>query len=250
VTVRVVKIGGRTLTDPAWLDAFAAALAGAPGAWVVVHGGGPEITDLSGRLGIEAVWAGGRRVTTPEALDVTSMVLSGRINKRVVAALLDAGVDALGVSGEDGALLRAEPFQGGALGHVGAVAGVRCELLRGLLSLGLTPVISPVSRGVAGPLNVNADDAAAAVAVALGAPEIVFLTDMAVRDGAAELASLDVAGARRLVAQGIATGGMAVKLEAALAALAAGIPRVRIGPLAVLGDARAGTAVSALEVAA
>jgi acetylglutamate kinase len=250
VTVRVVKIGGRTLTDSAWLRAFAAALAAAPGAWVVVHGGGPEITELAGRLGIEPAWSGGRRITTPEALDVTAMVLSGRVNKRVVAALLDAGVDALGVSGEDAGLLRARPFQDGALGRVGEVAEVRGELLRGLLSLGLTPVVSPVSRGADGALNVNADDAAAAIAVALDAPEIVFLTDVGVRDGAAELAQLTAPEARRLLAQGIATDGMAVKLEAALAVLAAGVPRVRIGPLPALGGAEFGTVVSGLEVAA
>lgn len=252
MTVRVVKVGGRPLGDPAWLARFAAFAARSAEALVVVHGGGPEVDALSGRLGIEVRRVGGRRVTPPEALDVAAMVLSGRINKRVVAALLDAGVDALGVSGEDAALLLAEPVEGGALGRVGEIVGVRSELLCRFLALGLTPVVSPISRGADGAaLNVNADDAAMAVAAATGAAEILFLTDVpAVHDGRTERSSLEAGEASALLAAGIARDGMAVKLSAALRSLEAGVASVRIGPLEALYQPAAGTRLRrSMEVA-
>src|SRR5690606_35446960 len=150
------------------------------------HGGGPDITALSTRLGIETTWHDGRRVTPPEALDVAAMVLNGRVNRKVVAALVSAGVDAIGLSGVDGGLLRAEIVEDGARGRVGRISGVRAGLIESLIAAGHTVVLSPISLGDDGDaLNVNADDAAAAVAVALDAAELVFLTDVpGVRDGA------------------------------------------------------------------
>lgn len=249
--LRVVKVGGSALEDSGWLDRFAAHAARS-GPMVVVHGGGPEITALSTRLGVGVQWVNGRRVTTPEALDVAAMVLSGRINKRLVSALIAAGVDAFGLSGEDGALLVAEPAAGGDLGRVGVVSGVRAALLHTLLGAGLTPVVSPISRGVDGaPLNVNADEAATAIAAALGADELLYLTDVeGVRGPEGRLARLSTLEASALIATGTAREGMAVKLEAALAGVAAGIGAVRIGPLDMLVDAGAGTSVHAVEVAA
>lgn len=246
MTMRVVKIGGAALTDTAWLDAFARQVARAPTPLVVVHGGGPAINELSERLGIAVEWAGGRRVTTPEALDVASMVLTGRLNRRIVARLVSAGVDAMGMSGEDGGVVRAEVTQGGALGLVGHVTGVRTELLARLVSHGIVPVISPICRGAEGdPLNVNADEVAAAVAVAVNAPELLFVTDVAgVRDGAGvQRAELDAQEARALIAGDAAKGGMAVKLEAALTALALGVDVVRIGPASTLTVESAGTRI-------
>lgn len=247
MTLRVVKIGGRPLEDAGWLAGFAAVAARAAGPLVVVHGGGPEISALSERLGIPVSWVGGRRVTPPEALEVAAMVLSGRTNKRVVSALLDAGADALGVSGEDGGLLVAEPVEGGALGRVGRVVSVREKLLRDLMAITGILVISPISRGTDGaPLNVNADDAATAVARALRAEELLFVTDVSgVHDGAVERSELTAEEAAALVANGTARDGMAVKLEAALSAIEAGVPCVRIGSLAMLEDRAAGTAVRA-----
>jgi len=245
---RVVKVGGSVLSDEAWLAAFAgevraAASMGPP--LVVVHGGGPEINRLAEQLGVEFTWVDGRRATSPEVLDAAQMVLSGRINKRLVSALLDAGVDAVGLSGVDGALVTARVRDGGALGLVGRLAAVRPAPARALLAAGITPVVSPISRGEAGGmLNVNADEVATGVALALGATELLYLTDVpAVRDGERELASISAAQAGALVAEGKATGGMAVKLEAARTALAGGVPCVRIGPLSVLTDPEAGTAV-------
>lgn len=241
--VKVVKIGGAALTDSGWLADFARAAAAAPDPLVIVHGGGPDISSLSAQLGIGVEWHEGRRVTPPEALDVASMVLNGRINKRVVAALQVAGVDALGLSGVDGALLRASVAEGGAVGCVGRIESVRTALLASLVALGHTVVVSPISLGPDGALlNVNADDAAAAIADALEATELVFVTDVpGVRDDGAVRQWLDADEAQALIRTGVATGGMGVKLGAALKALEGGVPAVRIGDASVLFDAAAGT---------
>ncbi len=242
---RVVKIGGAVLGDGAWLEEFARAVASALGALVVVHGGGPEITVLSERLGIAVAFERGRRVTTPEALDVASMVLTGRLNKRIVAALLNVGADAIGLSGEDGGLVVAEVAEGGALGCVGSVVRVRVELLRWLITRGMVPVISPISRGQDGtPLNVNADEVATAIAVGLGASELLFVTDVAgVNDGWVERSDLTVAQAAELMADGVARDGMWLKVGAAVDALASSVSAVRIGRPEIVADPAAGTRI-------
>jgi acetylglutamate kinase len=241
--VRVVKIGGAALGDAGWLESFAAAASAHGSPLVVVHGGGPDITSVSDRLGVEVRWHEGRRVTPPEALDVASMVLTGRVNKKVVAALVNAGVDAVGLSGIDGGLIRAEIVEDGALGRVGRVVSIRSGLLATLLAGGHTVVVSPISLGTDGAaLNVNADDAAAAVAAAVNASELVFLTDVpGVLDGAGVRAWLAPDEAAELVSSGVAHGGMGVKLSAAVRALEAGVSAVRIGNAAVLTREAAGT---------
>lgn len=243
MNIRVVKIGGAALADASWLSAFAQAAAASGTPLLIVHGGGPDISSLSDRLGVEVRWHEGRRVTSAEALDVAGMVLNGRVNKKIVAALVAAGVDAVGLSGIDGGLLRAEVVEGGSLGRVGRVSAVRTLLLVSLLAAGHTVVLSPVSLGDDGDaLNVNADDAAAAVASALRATELVFLTDVpGVRDGAGIRPWLDAGEAEGLVRSGVAHGGMGVKLSAGVKALAEGVPAVRIGDTAVLFDTGAGT---------
>lgn len=239
----VVKAGGAALADPAWLERFAAAAAHAAGPLLIVHGGGPEISAVSRALGVPVEWREGRRVTTPAVLDAASMVLSGLVNKRIVAALVHAGVDAIGLSGIDGGLVRADVAQAGALGRVGVVRAVRTELLQAYRAQGTTVVLSPISLGPdGGALNVNADEVAAAVASAVQAAELLFLTDVAgVRREGATLAALAPVEAAALVRSGIATGGMALKLGAALAALDAGVTTVRIGDLETLTSAAAGT---------
>jgi acetylglutamate kinase len=250
--VRVVKIGGAALSDGAWLDDFASAAARADTPLVIVHGGGPEISALCDRLALPISWHEGRRVTTEAALDAASMVLTGRINKRIVGTLVRAGVDALGLSGEDAGLLRAELAEGGALGRVGVITSVRTSLLTSLLSAGLTPVLSPISIGPdGGAVNVNADEAASAVAVALGADDLVFLTDVqGVYDGSAFRSELSVPDAHAFVAAGVASGGMALKLRAAVAALESGVASVRIGPPQLLHETETGTRIGAMEAAA
>ncbi len=245
MSARVVKIGGSVLSDAGWLALFAEHVLEADDRFVVVHGGGPEINALSERLGLETAWVDGRRVTSPEVLDAAQMVLSGRINKRVVSALLDAGVNAVGLSGVDGALVTARVRSGGALGRVGELASVNPVVLQAVLAIGATPVVSPISRGTdGGSLNVNADEVATGIARALGAPELLYLTDVpGVLEGGHELSAITAGDAAALVARGVVTGGMAVKLEAARHALAGGVPLVRIGSLAILTDQAAGTAV-------
>jgi acetylglutamate kinase len=252
VKARVVKIGGAALTDAAWLNEFAVHVARAHEPIIVVHGGGPDISALSDQLGVPVQWSNGRRVTTPEALDVASMVLCGRLNKRIVSALIDAGADALGLSGEDGSAVTAAVAQNGALGRVGQVSRVRTELFEWMLSRGMIPVLAPICRGEAGAaLNVNADEVAAAVAVAMSSPELLFVTDVAgVRDASGGLCSaLAAQEARAMIAAETAHGGMAVKLQAALSALETGVPLVRIGRVETLTDADAGTRIRAEEMA-
>ncbi|HKG92214.1 MAG TPA: acetylglutamate kinase [Gemmatimonadaceae bacterium] len=253
----VVKVGGRAQSDPALPAAIAALWRERPGALCVVHGGGDEVSALQSRLGGVPEFVGGRRVTSEQDIETLRMALSGSANKRLVAALIALGVPAVGLSGEDGALLSARTARGGALGRVGDVTAVDARLLRHLMDGHYLPVLSPLSRdaapsaGAAGALNVNADDAAAAVAAALGAVELLLISDVPgvlVGDGPAS--ELDAGAARALVRNGTARGGMAAKLEAALAALERGVVRVRVGDVAAIGDRARGTAVVAAASAA
>ena len=250
--LQVIKVGGAALADAAWLSRFAEAAAVKSDAQrVIVHGGGPEINALSAQVGLTTQFVNGRRVTSEEALDVTSMVLNGRINKRIVRALRSQGVDAFGLSGEDGGVVVGEVAEGGTLGRVGIVKSVRADLLQRLVANGLLPVLAPVSLGEdGGALNINADEVATAVAQSLEADELLFLTDVAgVREGDVVRASLTAVEAHQLITSEVATGGMALKLRAALSAVGAGVARVRVGPLEMLWDAQAGTTIHAEEVA-
>ena len=243
----VVKLGGRTQADAALPAALAAVWQATGGRMVVVHGGGDAVSEIQRARGVTPEFIGGRRVTTDADVDVIRMALSGLANKQLVSALLAVGVPALGLSGEDGVLLEATPTADARMGRVGDPARVNVALLALLLGAGYCPVVSPVSssteqRGVA--LNVNGDDAAAAVAAAIGAAELFFMADVpgVLVDGA-PVASLDLSAAATLVRDGTAAGGMAAKLDAAQTALARGVARVRIGDLAALADPARGTAV-------
>jgi acetylglutamate kinase len=249
---RVVKVGGNRADDAGWIREVSAGIAASRVPTVLVHGGGKDVTELQRALGIEPEWREGLRVTTPRVLEVVRMVLSGSVNKRWVAALLDAGADAVGISGEDGGLLRGRPLLGGALGQAGEVTEVRTALLDAWLAQGLSPVISPVTRGPdGGGLNVNADDAAASVAAAMGAAELLFVSDVpGVKAGGAWTEMLDGDAAEALLASGEAAGGMRPKLRAALRARAAGVGRVRIGDVAMLTDDGAGTRIETIQEAA
>ena len=255
----VVKVGGRAQQDPSLAGAVAAAWAAHPRALVVVHGGGDEASRLQrALLGTEPQFVGGRRVTSDEDIDLLRMALSGVANKRLVAALAAAGVPAIGLSGEDGRLLRAAAGDG-LLGRVGRVERVNVALLAQLLVGGWMPVVSPLSADGASAgeaLNVNGDDAAAAVASACGAQELLLVTDVPAvlartADGAlTPIGRITATEARRLLASGVAAGGMAAKVEAALSALAAGIRRVRIGDVAAIADGTRGTVFVASDTPA
>ena len=239
-----MKIGGRAQSDPAWPRLLAqAALNGDQ--FVVVHGGGDEVTALQRRLGSEPTFIGGRRVTTEEDMEVVRMVLSGSVNKRLVRQLLDAGVAAIGISGEDGGLLPALLLDGGALGAVGEPLNADARPVEALMGAGFVPVISPLGRHAetGQGLNVNGDDAAAAIAGALRADELLLLADVpGVLDTSGSL--LPVISADEvddLISSGIARGGMSAKLQAARRALAAGVSAVRIGDVNALLNLAAGT---------
>jgi acetylglutamate kinase len=244
VRARVVKVGGNRAADGGWMREVAEGIASSPRPTVLVHGGGAEVSALQRALGTEPEWREGLRVTTPATFEAVRMVLSGSVNKRWVAALLDAGADALGVSGEDASLLVARVTAGGRLGRTGEVERVRAPLLLTWLAAGLVPVISPVSRGPDGGLNGNSDNVSAAVAAALAAAELLFVSDVAaVRGGGAAVEALDAEGIEHLLASGEAADGMRPKLRAALAARRAGVAAVRIGGAAMLGEPRAGTRI-------
>ncbi len=240
--VRVVKVGGNELDRREWVTACANALVGAAPV-VVVHGGGQAVTALSRRLSLPVEKRDGLRVTTPEIAEVVEMVLGGPVNRLLVSALRAAGLDAIGLSGVDGGLLEASAM-GGGLGHVGEIVKVRASLLESLLLAGLTPVVAPVAPAAADgvPFNVNADHAAAAVASALHAEELLFVSDIpgVEIDGVAQptLAAAEVEG---MIEVGIAKDGMAAKLRAAAQALGAGVRAVRIGDLDMFASATAGT---------
>ena len=244
LNVTVVKIGGNELDQPAWVDACARSLKGI-GSAVIVHGGGQAVTNWSRRLGLPVEKKDGLRRTTPEIAQVVEMVLGGPMNRLLVTALRQAGIDAIGLCGVDGGLLTAQPLQNGELGEVGEIVSVRASLLQSLLLAGLTPVIAPVAPAAANPgwpLNVNADQAAAAVAAALGADELLFVSDVpgVTIEGVAQ-PTLAAAEIEQMIEAGVATGGMAAKLRAAAAALRAGVRAVRIGDLEMIEHATAGT---------
>ena len=246
---RVIKVGGRAQRDPALADALARASRAEAGSLVVVHGGGDEVGALQRLYGVEAQFAGGRRITSALDLEIIRMALSGSANKRLVAMLVGVGVQAVGLSGEDAGLLRARPLDGERYGHVGVPTRVRDALLRHLLSAGYVPVISPVSRGEDDSdhvtLNVNGDDAAAAIATAMSADELLLVSDVeGVRVDGAAIAGLVESEARRLIDAGVASGGMGAKLEAALAALDGGVERVRISDIAAIEDPDRGTVLT------
>lgn len=246
VNIRVIKIGGRAQGDPRFVEAIAAASKVAR--VVVVHGGGDEITALQRRLGLEPQFVDGRRVTSEEDLDVVRMVLSGTVNKRLVARLLTAGVAAVGVSGEDGRLLTARRGEA-SMGRVGRDVFADVSLIAHLLNGSWVPVVSPLAReqggGDGAGLNVNGDDAAATIAAGLGADELVLVADVpGVLEAGAVIPDLDLAGARRLAEQGIAQGGMRAKLEAATLALRNGVRRVRIAGIEGITDRAAGTIIT------
>ena len=245
---RVVKIGGRAQQAAELVPVVAGAWRVARGALVIVHGGGDEVTELQRLMGREPQFVDGRRVTTDDDITLLRMTLSGVINKRLVASLVGAGVPAVGISGEDAAVLAAVQMDG-KMGRTGQPEAVDATLVKHLLAGGFLPVISPIARDASSnggdALNVNGDDAAAALAVTLGATELLLVADVrGVLDAGRPIASLDGDAVRALVASGTVTAGMIAKLEAAVHALTGGVPLVRIGDLTAVADDTAGTRIA------
>ncbi len=234
--MHVLKIGGNELSDPGFVSSLAGSIArmkdDTAEPVIVVHGGGRAIADLQAQLGLETVKVDGLRVTNLESLSVAQMVLSGHSNKIVVKALLAAGLDALGISGIDGAVLRChkKKHPTSDLGYVGEIVQVRAELLQQLATMGITTVLSPISLGQDGcTYNVNADEAATAVALAVGAKQLDFVSNVpgVLQDGIV-IPHLSSSEANQLIVAGTISDGMIPKVRAALEAVEMGVAQARI----------------------
>jgi acetylglutamate kinase len=234
---RVYKVGGPALEDPGLLGPLASEVRRGDGPAVLVHGGGRHVDRLLRALDIESRFVDGRRETSPAAMEVVEMVLSGVVNKALAAGLTAAGLPAVGLSGRDGGMVRVRLEPG--LGRVGLPETVDPAPIRALWAAGFLPVVSPVASGPSGEsVNVNADEAALGLARALRATTLVYLSDVdGVRLGEETAASLTPHEAQQRIDDGTIAGGMALKVRVALAASAAGIPEVVIaGKARLLGE--------------
>jgi acetylglutamate kinase len=237
----VVKYGGNAMTDPLLRKAFAADMVFLRYTGlkpVVVHGGGPQISAMLGRLGIESEFRGGLRVTTPEAMDVVRMVLVGQVGRELVGLVNEHGPYAVGLSGEDARLftaVRRPAYVGGLpvdVGQVGDVDTVNASAVTDLVAAGRIPVISSVAPDADGVLhNLNADTAAAALAVALNARKLVVLTDVAglyadwpdTDSIVSQITADELAGLLPRL-----ESGMVPKMEACLRAVRGGVPAAHV----------------------
>ncbi len=228
----VLKIGGQELDDKEFVKRLGVAVAALDEPPILVHGGGKEVRQLQERLGVEPQYIDGLRVTDEQSLDIVQMVLVGRINKRVVSSMSMAGVDAFGMSGVDRAAVKAEKLEhpGGDLGWVGRVVEVRTEVFSRLLEDGVTPVLCPICFGADGSMfNVNADHVALAVAVAVQAEALVFVSNVpGVLKDDTVIPHLTAAEVEQLIAEKVIIDGMVPKTRSALAAVDGGVQAVRI----------------------
>ena len=240
-TTVVIKYGGNAMIDPELQRAFAADMVFLRYAGikpVVVHGGGPQISAMLGKLGIESEFRGGLRVTTPEAMDVVRMVLVGQVGRELVGLINEHGPFAVGLSGEDARLFTAvrrsavvdgEPVD---IGQVGDVAAVDTSAVDDLIAAGRIPVVATVAPDIDGVVhNVNADTAAAALAVALGARKLVVLTDVPGLytdwpDTSSLTTRIDTDALAKLL-PGLQPG-MVPKMEACLRAVQGGVPAAHV----------------------
>ena len=228
----VVKYGGNAIADPELQRAVIDDIAFLHGAGVrviLVHGGGSEINAMLGRVGIEPRFVDGLRYTDPDTMEIVQMVLCGKINKQLAAQLSGRGAKALGLSGMDCALLRARRRTDRDLGLVGEVTGVDAAALIGLLEQSFLPVISTVAMGEdGGALNINADTAAAAITVSIGADRLALITDVkgVLRDKNDEstlIRALHVEEIADLVESGVIAGGMLPKIDCCAGAVRGGV---------------------------
>jgi acetylglutamate kinase len=237
----VVKYGGNAMTSPLLQRSFAEDIVFLRYAGlrpVVVHGGGPQITEHLNRLGIASEFRGGLRVTTPEAMTIVRMVLTGQVNGDVVNLLNAFGAFGVGLSGEDGGLLTAQRHLAVVdgeqidIGQVGDIVAVDPSAVIALLNAGRIPVIATVARGLDGlSYNVNADTAAAAISVGLGAEKLVVLTDVeglySDWPASTEIVSQVTADELATILPTLSTG-MIPKMQACLRAVDGGVPRAHV----------------------
>jgi acetylglutamate kinase len=232
----VLKFGGNAMTSPELARQFAAdvilmhQVGMRP---VVVHGGGPQIGEYLAKLGKTTEFVDGLRVTDAETLEIARMVLIGKVNSDIVASLNEHGPLAVGLSGQAAGLIEAEA-RSPELGYVGDVAGVNPDVVNRLLTMELIPVISTIGADLSGQAyNINADAVAAAIAEALGARKLIFLTDVPglladVDDPSSLIHRVTTTEARGLIEDGTVGGGMIPKLEGCLHALDRGVREVHL----------------------
>ncbi len=230
----VVKFGGNAMGDDAAMAQFARDIVLMRQVGVnpvVVHGGGPMINDLLGRLNIDSHFVRGKRVTDAATVEVVEMVLTGQVNKRIVQAIMGEGGRAVGLSGKDDNLMVCEPDDP-ELGFVGRPVEMNAQVLHDLFAAGIIPVVAPVGTGANGQdtYNVNGDTAAGAIAGALKADRLLLLTDVeGVKDGSGEVVTeMTPDDVRRMTGDGTIAGGMIPKTETALKAIDQGVRGVVI----------------------
>jgi acetylglutamate kinase len=232
----VLKYGGSAMIDPALRASFArdVVLLKYIGVRpVIVHGGGPQIGRTLERLGVKSTFVDGLRVTDDQTMDVVEMVLGGSVNREIVALVQQAGGRAIGLTGSDGGMIRVTRRTSADrdLGRVGRVRGVDPAPIQAVADAGYVPVIAPIGVDGDGVThNVNADEAAGAIAQALHAEKLILLTDVeGVLDGQGSLIpQLTILDARKLIAEGTIRGGMIPKIECCIQSLESGVARTHI----------------------
>jgi len=231
----LIKVGGTLLDEDATRRNLASQLAAAAAAGhqlVIVHGGGKQMTRFLAERGIESRFVNGLRVTTPEVIDALLMVVAGSVNRQFVSSLIEAGAQAVGLSGIDACLTEAERLSE-ELGAVGRLVRTNAALVDLLTENGFLPVVACVAGDRCGNIyNINADQMAVTCAVGFRADRVLFLTDVeGVRGaGGALIPQLSISGCRDLIGSRIATGGMQAKLNAAIEAIDGSVTEVRIAP--------------------
>ncbi|MEM9176187.1 MAG: acetylglutamate kinase [Myxococcota bacterium] len=232
----VIKYGGHAMTDAALQASFAADVVLMKHIGVrpvIVHGGGPQIGQTLDRMGKQSTFIDGRRVTDDETMAVVEMVLGGKINREIVQLVQQAGGQGVGFTGSDGGLMRVEKklIDGQDLGRVGDVTRVDPYVVMAAMDAGMVPVVAPIGVDADGlSYNVNADEAAGAIASALGAEKLILLTDVdGVLDAKGELISeLTTEQCRSLIDDGTIKGGMIPKMECCMSALRGGVSRTHV----------------------
>jgi len=203
---------------------------------VIVHGGGPEINKMLKQIDKQPEFINGLRVTDEETMEVVEMVLSGKVNKDIVTNIQTQGFDAVGISGKDGNILKAQKklINGQDAGFIGEIVEVNTNLIKILIQNDFIPVIAPTAMGEDGnTYNINADYAASAIAGALEAEKLVFLTDIAgvlrnINDSNSIISSMTVSEAKKLIKEGIISGGMIPKVECCIEGVEKGVKTVHI----------------------
>ena len=242
----VIKIGGKPASNQAVLDALIADIGDLFQAGngrhlipVLVHGGGADVTELSKRLGLEPTFVGGKRMTSPAEMQIVEAVLAGNVNTRILRRFLAAGIPAVGLSGVDGGLFTAVSIDPASGNRTGSITATQPKIVEDLGKAGYATVISSVScdeQGEGG-FNINADDAAMALAIGLKAHSLVFLSDIpGILKNGSVLLKVDPEIAEAEIAAGVISGGMIPKVQSSLGALEQGVGSVVIGGYQNRGD--------------